>query len=226
MVEVYAIHLTEEKEFLQIKQSLISKLPDSSREIINKFKRPSDLQRSLLGDLLSRTILSDKLKHPIDQIVIEKSMKGKPRLEKNTGLFFNISHSGNWVVASFSDSEVGIDIERIKPVNYRIAERFFSKEEYLELDIKTGIEKLNYFFDLWTLKESYLKLLGKGLTKALSSFTIIKSGNGFLLQEDKSEIAKAFFKQYNIDTEYKLSVCSFSNDFSDEVKIKVFEDLK
>ena len=225
MVEVYAIHLIEKKEFIQIKQSLISKLPDSSREIINKFKRPSDLQRSLLGDLLSRTILCDKLKLPTDQIIIGKSLKGKPYIKNCNDLFFNISHSGDWVVVAFSDSEVGIDVEKIRPVNYRIAERFFSNIEFFELDKKTGKEKLNYFFDLWTLKESYLKLLGKGLTKALSSFTIINSGNSFLLQGDKSEIAKVFFKQYYIDTEYKLSVCSFSNEFSDEVNIKTHEDL-
>ena len=226
MIEVYAIQTIIENDFLKFREELISKLPPFSRELLKKYKRTKDKQRSLLGELLTRTILSKKLKIPAEQVIIEKSEKGKPYLVNNNDLHFNISHSGDWVVAAFASTEVGIDIENIKPVNFRIAERFFSKKEFAALEKKAGKEKINFFFDLWTLKESYLKLLGKGLTKSLSSFTVIESNREFSLKENnKDEMNDVFFKQYQIDKDYKLSVCSFSDKFCEELKILNFMEL-
>jgi len=226
MTKVYAIQTIKENEFLKFREDLISKLPPLSGKLINKYKRTKDAQRSILGELLTRSILSKKLKIPAEQVIIEKSVKGKPCLVNNNDLHFNISHSGDWVVAAFARTEVGIDIEKIKPVNFRIAERFFSKNEFSALEKKAEKEKLNFFFDLWTLKESYLKLLGKGLTKSLSSFTVIESNRNFSLKENKKdEMHEVFFKQYQIDKDYKLSVCSFSDEFCEELKILNFMDL-
>lgn len=225
MVEVYAIRIIEEDDFANLKGRLLKQLPESSLETINKYNKSADLQRSLLGELIIRNILSKKLAIQKKDIAIEKSNKGKPFLLNNPNYFFNISHSGDWVVAAFGSKEVGIDIENIRQINFRIAERFFSKEEFSELDKMEGQEKLNFFFDLWTLKESYLKLIGKGLTKYLSSFLVKISKQGIKLIDEDIELSKVFFKQYYIDNNYKLSVCSFSPVFIDELKILSISDL-
>ena len=44
-------------------------------------------------------------------------------------------------------------------------------------------EKINYFYDLWTLKESYIKTIGKGLYTPLNSFSIKRITNFNFIQE-------------------------------------------
>jgi len=246
MVEVYAIRIIEDEDFLKLKDRLILQLPVTSQKKIRRYKRASSMQRSLIGELITRQVLSRKMSIPSDRIEIKKSEKGKPFVAPTHGatpsigthratsshpvskrhpVSFNISHSGAWVVVAFADKEVGIDVEKIRQIKYNIAERFFSKDEYSELVKKEGKAKLHFFFDLWTLKESYLKLLGKGLTKSLSSFSIIKSNSEFRLKEDKTKISSVFFKQYFLDNDYKLSVCSLSQDFDDKLKILSVSDI-
>ncbi len=225
MVEVYAIRKIEDEDFTKLKDRLQSQLPVSSQQKINRYKNLRDLQRSLLGEVIVRRILSEKISIPTNEIIIKKSEKGKPYLADSKKHYFNISHSGDWVVVAFADEEIGIDVELIRKINYQIARRFYSAAEFAELDKKEGQEKRDFFFDLWTLKESYLKLLGKGLTKSLSSFTIRKSDLEFRLIDDKTEISSVFFKQYLLDMEYKLSTCSMSSDFTEKINILSISDL-
>ncbi len=219
MIEVYAIKILSEQEFLKAKNDLLSLLPEEVRESMLRFRIVNVLQRSLLGELMTRWILADKLKNTIDSFNFIKTEKGKPYLEENP-VYFNISHSGEWVVAAFCNNfEVGIDVEKIKPVNFEIAERFFSETEKRELFSKTRGEKLKYFFDLWTMKESYLKLLGKGLTKPLNTFTISGSQGQFHHFSDVDSVQDVNFKQYQLADDYKLSVCSYSDEFDNKLKI-------
>ena len=94
--------------------------------------------------------------------------------------------------------------------------RVFESEDMNKLE---GAEKNNYFFDLWTLKESYLKLLGKGLTKALNTFTVRKSESGFTLEDTSGKTEKIYFRQYYPDVNHICSVCSFSDQFTDNLEI-------
>ena len=175
--------------------------------------------------MISRKILSQRISIPTQAIHFKKTLKGKPYLE-NDPIRFNISHSGDWVVLAVADIDVGIDVETLRDVNYRVATRFFSKDENTLLEKLQGKDKANLFFDFWTLKESYLKLLGTGLTKSLSSFTIVKKEDIFTLKENTNKKREpVFFKQYDIAENYKLSVCSYENDFSKKPKVFTLKEL-
>jgi len=225
MIEIFAIELIANETFETQKESLLSLLPKESREIVLRHKTIKGAQRTLLGELISRIRISQKISKPTRKIHFKKSIKGKPYLD-NLPIHFNISHSGDWVVLAFGDTEVGIDVEVLRPVNYRVATRFFSKEENSLLEQLDGNEKLKLFFDFWTLKESYLKLLGTGLTKSLSSFSIIRDNNNFRLMENgKNKQEPVFMSQYNLDDDYKLSVCSYNDEFVKELKIITVEEL-
>ncbi len=209
MVEVYAVRLLNEDDFIKRKEQFLSLLPLHLHEGISRHKRVQGAQRSLLGELISRKILSNKLSIPIHTIEFQKTDKGKPFINI-PDIHFNLSHSGDWVVFAFAKKEIGIDVERIKKINYGIAERFFSSEEFASLNGKSGRKKQEYFFDLWTLKESYLKLIGTGLTRSLDSFTVVQEGDKFILIENSNKSKEAvYLKQYEIDDAYKLSVCSY-----------------
>lgn len=73
---------------------------------------------------------------------------------------FNLSHSGNTITCCISESlQVGIDIEQQKTRKnlLAIAKNYFTKEEYQQLTKLSAKEQEQYFYCLWTLKESYLK---------------------------------------------------------------------
>lgn len=98
---------------------------------------------------------------------------GKPFLADRKDVFFNLSHSGNLVMAAFSGAEVGCDVEQIKTADLRVARRFFALEEQAFLEGCTSeAEKNDAFFRLWTLKEAFMKATGEGARLPLSDFCV------------------------------------------------------
>lgn len=106
---------------------------------------------------------------------------GKP-MRSNEEVYFNLSHSGKYVLCSVSETEIGCDIEKVKEVKWKIAKRFFSEEEYnllerLERKKKAGKQEEKtkeseqiagqIFTRFWVLRESYVKKTGEGLGIAL-----------------------------------------------------------
>jgi 4'-phosphopantetheinyl transferase len=85
---------------------------------------------------------------------------GKPYLPGSPSTKFNLSHSGDRaLVAVALDVEVGVDVERIRPMRdwQEIVERYFPPSEAAELDGEAD------FFRCWTRIEAVLKARGVGL---------------------------------------------------------------
>lgn len=225
MVEVYGLELITAEEFISRIEQLSSYLPESSRNRTMRFVRSEDKQRALMGELMVRSFLSNRLNLSNRKIKFKKNRFGKPYLKSSTRVYFNISHSGKWIVSAFSSKPVGIDIEKLKPVDFKLARRFFSQEENKDLLKKNVTERQAFFFELWSLKESYLKAKGIGITVALSSFTIKTGKNSIIVKNDKSQNDDLFFKQYDIDEGYRMAVCAYENNFVEKVMIKELNEL-
>ncbi len=98
---------------------------------------------------------------------------GKPYFPDAPSVRFNLSHSGSVVMAAVSDREVGCDVEKTGEAPSGLAKRFFHPNEYAAvLSCKTDAERIEIFYRLWTLKESYLKATGTGMSVPLGSFEI------------------------------------------------------
>jgi 4'-phosphopantetheinyl transferase len=114
--------------------------------------------------------------------------KGKPALSDDllaqTGLHFNISHSGEWLMigvvtggqAFKADSDVsfGVDIERERGSTdiVPILNHYFTQAETdALLQLPPSLQRQR-FFDLWAVKESYIKARGLGLALSLKSFAV------------------------------------------------------
>ena len=117
---------------------------------------------------------------------ILKRESGKPYCRD---LFFNISHSGDFVLLAVSDFEIGIDIEKIRDVDLKISDRCFEEK------VSTKEE----FFSMWTQKESIIKYLGKTIIsmkninvkdyeKLLKTSDFFEGYAFCICSEDKSEI--------------------------------------
>ncbi|MFC6652703.1 4'-phosphopantetheinyl transferase family protein [Paenibacillus rhizoplanae] len=145
---------------------------------------------------------------PLEEIEISRDEYGKPfLLSPPINLKFNISHSGDWVVVAIDSMEIGIDIEQIITMNLEIAERFFAQEEYKYIAKQSSQEQKNeQFFRIWTMKESYIKRVGRGLDIPLDSFsTIINNEEATSIRVEEN---LRYLKTFRHDTNYFISVCS------------------
>lgn len=148
--------------------------------------------RVLLGYML-------KINYGIYSFSYSYGENGKPYLD-NKQIYFNISHSGNYVLCCLSESEVGCDIEKIKDYNPKVAKRFFTKKE-ADLLENEDTEDI-YFAKLWTLKESILKKEGTGIGGGLDTFCFAD-----YIGDDFFTAYGCNFICYNFG-EYMISVCS------------------
>lgn len=187
---------------------MLNLVPDEEKKRICRFKNWQDAQSTFIGRLLIRSMISHM--YSLKDFSFHVNEYGKPYILELPDIHFNISHSGKWVVCALDKKPLGIDIEKIQPIDLNIAKEFFSIKEYENLLKREKKDRLSYFFDLWTLKESYIKSEGNGLSIPLNSFTINKENGSINMT---GGVNYYYFKQYNISDEYKLSVASKSNNF-------------
>lgn len=81
---------------------------------------------------------------------IAKTKEGKPYFPSCTDVHFSLSHTDTYVMCALSDKPVGCDIQAVRPVKNNVIERVCTDRELALFD----------FIQLWTLKESWIKLNG------------------------------------------------------------------
>ncbi len=222
MVEIYAVKVPKKINQTTYNR-LLTIINEDRKNIINAFLFKEDAYRSLIGDVLVRVVASRQLKIDNNQLSFFQNEYGKPLLRTTADFHFNVSHAGEWVVCTHSNSEVGVDVEYIQPIDLDLAKYYFSENEYRELKEKEEGEQLSYFYDLWTLKESYIKARGKGLSISLKSFSVsVRNKTISIATDDKKSW---YFRQYEIDKSYKLAVCSSVSQFPKRINFVTIECL-
>ena len=194
---------------------LLRIISEENMKKCQRFKFREDVLRTLYGELLVRHVLCEQFLFVNKDIKLSRNEAGKPYIEE-CNIYFNISHAGDFVVCAFCEQPVGIDIEEIKEIDLEIAKRFFCKSEYEDLMEQKEVDRLNYFYSLWTLKESYIKWLGMGLSIPLDSFCF-KITDTEISFVNSNRLMLPFFKQYYV-AGYKLSLCSTNHTFPNEIK--------
>ncbi|WP_459500588.1 4'-phosphopantetheinyl transferase family protein [Bacillus sp. C1] len=220
-MEIYAVKILNiEKERLD---QLCLWIDLEKKCKIEKFINQKDSVRTLIGEILIRTIIAAELKIKNKDIKFQKNEYGKPSLKEYPEFHFNISHSGDFVVCAIDDKPIGIDIEEIRHIEYEeIARNFFTLNEFeyiMKQNLNDGLSK---FYEIWTLKESYIKCCGQGLSIPLKSFSFeIKHMEN--IKVITNHVYKGYkFKIFNM-LGYKMAVCSFNKEISDNI---VFIDQK
>lgn len=173
---------------------LISFINEEKRAKIWQYRLDIDRKISLFSDLLVRVLACKIINKANKDLKFMKTQYGKPYLLNQHNFYYNISHTRNRIVCAVYDDEIGIDIEKVRQYEKKIAQRFFSINEldYIESDI---YNQDNHFFSIWTKKEAYIKWIGKGLKIPLESFDV--------LEDPISSMVNTF--QLN---DYIISVCT------------------
>ncbi|SMC21813.1 4'-phosphopantetheinyl transferase [Clostridium acidisoli DSM 12555] len=220
MVSTYCVDLDEFKDE-EILNDLLNYVSEDKRLRLLRYRFLDDRKRGVVSDLLIRYIINRKLNYKIKDIIFKYNNFGKPYLFGSSEFQYNISHSGKYVVCATSNKAIGVDIENIKPIDMSIIKHVFTKNEYN--DFENAEKKTETFYSIWTLKESFVKLIGSGLNIPLNSFCIdgIFNTNTYCKYKDET----FYFKQYNIDPDYKLSICYKEKILQDEIKIFKFKNF-
>lgn len=204
-------------------QSLLNHIDVDRKNSIAKFRFAEDKKRSLIGGLLVKAMINELYPNNNLEISYFKNYYGKPYIKGLSEIYFNVSHSGNYVCCAISDSEIGIDIEEIKTsMGIYTLKNLFSEDEWKQvLDEKNNSH--DTFYSLWTLKESYIKKIGLGLSKELSSFSIILSDR-IKVVDNKIEKKDEHFLLRNIGSSYKLAICSEKcmDNVEEEMTVQTF----
>ena len=264
-------------ELLQDEQLLQSAFHLVSEDRANKarrLKQPEAVALSLgAGLLLEAAILCyspyagqiepryiELEKEDIAQFIeteFEYRENGKPYIKGRNNLFFNLSHSGHWVICALSPSEVGCDIEEIRENDRaeKIAARYFTDEEKVFIQnsalINQGLKEKDAdkkacddskkaccdvadrrvpFYRIWTLKESFMKVTGKGLALPLKDFSIIMPDEDaeadiIQIRHGLASNRNYIFKEFADFSGYCCSVCSDECEIDDKIRFISLEQF-
>ena len=163
------------------------------KELLNKYKSESSKNEAIASLFLKKKYVGE---YYINEY-------GKPLSDH---IFFNISHSHSFIAIAISDSNIGIDIEKIRPFSNYLKEYISSnmEKEYITDEIS--------FFEIWTNKEAIVKAYGVGVKENVKNIPSLP------LNAIKQYKEKTFFNKTFILDGYVITVSKEENrDFDIEI---------
>lgn len=127
---------------------LLKNINETQKEKVLRFKNEKDQIRSMISSYLMNSLSKEELLF---------NEMGKP-FYKN-GPFFNVSHSGKFVIMAVSNKEIGVDIEENKEIDMSPLIKIFN-----EAEVKLIKEHADFYY-LWCAKESLIKCMGSSINK-------------------------------------------------------------
>ena len=151
-------------------------LSDGERDRWRRFVFERDRHTYLVSRALLRTVLSRYVAMPPARFAFGAGPHGKPFLQGEQAwvgrLRFNLSHTdGMAVVAVAADREIGVDVESLgRRPPMEVVQAAFTPAEAADLAACEPAAQAHRFWELWTLKEAYLKATGLGLALPFDAF--------------------------------------------------------
>ena len=127
---------------------LLKSINEEQKEKALRFKNDKDQRRSLISSFLVNQLSKEEL---------QKNPMGKPYYQN--GPYFNISHSGRYVVMAIANQEIGVDIEENVEKQIDVLLKLFN-----EAEVKMIKEHADFYY-LWCAKESLIKCMGSSIGK-------------------------------------------------------------
>ena len=150
-------------------------LSAADHERAERFKRPEDRLRFMLGRALLSTLLRQAGVTEALPLQLTLSEHGKPHLPAAPAVHFSITHAGGIVAVALTlGARVGVDVEEIdRPVDFiPLAERIFNAPDLTRFRTVTEADQPRAFFRAWTGKEAVLKAKGVGLFGGIQEIAV------------------------------------------------------
>lgn len=223
MVRTYIVNIRKLEEEAAFQEAL-SSVSAYRRQKTAVLKNGKDRCRSLGAALALNAALQQYglCERPMEYVLGEQ---GKPMFRNYPELHFSLSHAGDYALCSMGEQEIGNDIERVRPGKLRVADRFFAEAEKAWI-YRAGLleEQERRMFRLWTIKESFLKVTGLGMSLPLRDFTVFMEEDGTARLHHTLNNNTYYIKEYALPgvfremTDYKISVCCEASDFASETE--------
>lgn len=165
----------------------------------------------LLNDALIQKGISES------ELEFSYGTHGKPFLKNRNDIHFNISHCNGLAMCAVADSPIGADAENIRNFSERVIKRCFTRPEADFVSKSAFPERA--FFQLWTLKESYVKAIGTGISCPLKNAEFIIENNCIAAHTYEN----LSFAQIIIDNEFVCSICG-CNMFSNRIYFMSYDE--
>lgn len=165
MIYIFENTKNLDEKFIQQAFPLLS---HERQQKINAYKILSDKVDGCVAFLLLRYALKNEYSITETPEFIFNEY-GKPFLKNHNNIYFNISHCKNAVVCAVSEKNIAVDIMDYRKIHSNVINRVCSESEKSMLSLSQNQTK--DFIKLWTMKECYSKLLGKGLSMDFSKIT-------------------------------------------------------
>ena len=192
-------------------ENLLKQVPEYRQKKAMSFKFPKGKMQSLGVGLLLRQACIDAGLGLADAHVAYGE-NGKPYLTDFPEVQFNLSHSGERVMCVLSPFETGCDVETIKGDRGRLAERFFMLEESAWIKHFETLEKQSdAFYRLWTLKECYMKVTGRGMSLMPDKFSLNVDENGNISLFHEGNRMEYAFREIDLHDGYRYAYCIKNN---------------
>ena len=192
-------------------EKLLKTVPRYRQKKAMSFKFPKGKMQSLGVGLLLRKACEEAGLNGADERIAYGENE-KPYLAEFPGVHFNLSHSGERVMCVISPFEVGCDVEIIKGDRGRLAERFFLPEESAWIKHFESLEmQTEAFYRLWTLKECYMKVTGRGMSLMPDKFALhVDDYENISLYHDGDRPEYAF-REIDLHDGYRYAYCMKNN---------------
>ena len=169
MYKLYAI-INVEYIVCSVFEPFLRYLPKERRSRMQRFRRSIDRKNCVLSYFLLQYGLYEN--YSIRSFALSNGIHGKPYLSDHTHIHFNISHCNNGCICAIADSPIGLDIQDIRPFSWSVANHCcLEKEKQL---LRECSDPATEFTKIWTMKESYLKMKGTGITVDLCTVDATK----------------------------------------------------
>lgn len=153
-------------------------IQSEEKERLDKFVFKEDFKSSLIGRLMMRKFVNEALNVPYNEIIFIRDDKGKPVLKLPNGNYpqisFNVSHHGSYTVLAgdVESGTLGVDVMKLEYSGgkslsefFRIMTRHFADSEWHTIkSCSSEKAQIAMFCRHWSLKESYVKAVGVGIT--------------------------------------------------------------
>ena len=206
LTRVYIADISVLKE-TSVFEELLKRVPEYRQKKSMSFKFPKGKMQSLgVGLLLQMACKDAGFAHADEHVAYGEN--GKPYLVDCPEIQYNLSHSGERVMCVISPFEVGCDVEIIKGDRGRLAERFFKPEESAWIKHFESPEmQSEAFYRLWTLKECYMKVTGRGLSLMPDMFALhVDESENISLYHD-GERPEYSFREIDLHDGYRYAYC-------------------
>ncbi|WP_290947271.1 4'-phosphopantetheinyl transferase superfamily protein [Fibrobacter sp.] len=192
-------------------EKLLKAVPGYRQRKVMSFKFPKGKMQSLgVGLLLRKACEEAGLAGADERIAYGENEK--PFLADCPGIHFNLSHSGERVMCVISPFEVGCDVEIIKGNRGRLAERFFLPEESAWIKHFESLEmQTEAFYRLWTLKECYMKVTGRGMSLMPDKFALHVDDYENISLDHGGMRLEYTFREIDLHDGYRHAYCMKNN---------------